>query len=151
MPETKAYLPWHNRFETPEATALIDPVQSAEVGFDHFQSIRELLNDKFEFTETIAWHGIPWRWSFAYGPGAAEPFAFLVPEPGRPQYCCKVPVDAADAITASKPHKSVREGLARGSLVGSTLWAEWELTPMARPAELAELAKVIAKHAENNA
>ena len=147
MPETPPTLPWHNRFETPDAQSLLQPVRDAEAGIEHFESIREILTDKLELSESIAWHGIPWRWAFAYGTGDAEPVAFLVPEPGRPQLCCRVPVDAADTITASKPHKSVREGLGRGSLVGSTLWAEWELTPTARPADLAELVKVVAAYA----
>lgn len=139
-------LPWHDRFTTPEPEQLIAPVREAEIGIEPFETLRERLVEHLTLTEGIGWHGIPWRWSFSYAPAGGDPIAFLVPEPGRPQLCCEIPMDAADAITASKPHKSVREGLARGRLVGSTLWTEFELTAMSRPLELAELVRVLAEH-----
>lgn len=139
-------LPWHDRFNTPDSDELIEPVRTAETGIEPFEQLRVTLVESLELTETLGWHGIPWRWAFSYAPREEDPIAYLVPEPGRPQFCCRLDVDAADAVAASKPHRTIREGLARGRLVGSTLWTEWDLNAMTRAGDYADLVKVIAKH-----
>jgi len=148
MPNAPHTLPWHDRHRTPDEADLIEPVVAAETGAELFDQARTGLVEDAGLEGTISWHGIPWRWSFAYArPGDTDnPIAYVVPEPGRPLFCCRVPVEVADEISAGRLHRSVREGLARGSLVGADLWVEWELTPGIRLEDLITLVRTVAGH-----
>ena len=150
MPPQEPNNAWRDRFTEPTEDQLTEELVAAETGAEPFAELRNELRDTLELDEILGWNGIPWRWSFAFHTDKTQdPIAYLVPEPGRPQFCCRLPVDAADEIAASKPSRIVREGLARGSLVGSTLWTEWDLGPTTRAQDLAALVKVVVNHQAN--
>ncbi len=141
---------WQDRFVTPNPEALVAAVRAAETAATHFDELRDALNTDLALRETLGWHGIPWRWSFAYTvpghPDQTHPLAYLIPEPARPQIALPIRADAADAIGATKLHRSIKDGLANGKLVGDTLWAEWELASVPRIPDLITLLRVIREH-----
>jgi hypothetical protein len=140
---------WLDPFHQPDADALAAGVASEE-GDGGFAEFREALKADMDLRESLGWWGIPWRWTLAYaeqGTSADEtPTAFLIPEPGRPQFALPIPVEAADPIAATKLHRTVKEPLGVGKVVGPTLWAEWDLATVTRHEDLIALVKIVREH-----
>ncbi|HYE02618.1 MAG TPA: hypothetical protein VD963_05220 [Phycisphaerales bacterium] len=128
---------WEDKFRRPGAiellAALPEPVTPV------FTACRGQLTG-LGLTEQLAWHGVPWRWSFVYTvPAAPAAWAYLVPDPQRPQVAAPIPTPLVGSLGIKRLKKHAREGLARGRVVAGTLWATWELTSGQQLDEVMEL------------
>lgn len=117
--------PWFDQFRTPAEKTLL--AGQDEIQTELFSRLRAAL--AADLTETLAWRGIPWRWSFAYTSIDGDtPAAFLIPEPGKPQLAVPLPIAFVDTLKVRRLSKPVRDGILLAKPVSGILWAEWDLT-----------------------
>ncbi|MCC6427906.1 MAG: hypothetical protein IT435_13935 [Phycisphaerales bacterium] len=117
---------WEDRFRTPT--------------FDH---LRELSNKQIagvvdaargkllaipDIKESIAWLGLPWRWSLEYrlplDPDRA--WAVLVMQPNKPAIAIPLPAGVLSRMTLSKLPRAIRDGLRATPSVAGIYWPCWE-------------------------
>lgn len=168
LPEIR--LPWHNPHERPSDAMLVahypeplpELVSTARqaignmgrpVGSDPGSSDADsAATDAPGLHETLAWRGLPWRWSWAYTldagddtPGAttAEPqraVAYLVPAPAAPVLCVPLTYEMYEAMPKGVATTFVRQGITLAREIGDCRWVEWTIT---QPAHLDEVLAVV--------
>ncbi|MEM1329411.1 MAG: hypothetical protein AAGG07_02495 [Planctomycetota bacterium] len=127
MPD--AALAWSDKYRTPDTEALVAPL--SETGSALFGTARDHLRETLECTETLDWHGIPWRWSFRLDHGTgknAETLAFLVPDPEKPLLVTPLPVTFLGGLRPRELSKAGRDLILNAPEIDGTYWVEWELT-----------------------
>lgn len=137
----KPRIAWEDRFAPPDADDLLDPFPKYQVGF--IGQIREGMTGLDGVVESIVWHGVPWRWTFAFASESEpeRPWAYLVPQPGRPLLAMPLTGEVIAALPMRKLSKSVRDGLALASRVGGVYWPQWPLVGRAQVEELIGIAR----------
>lgn len=116
--------PWEDRFRTPAIDELREGVgRSHQPLFDY---TREGLLS-LGLAESLAWHGVPWRWSLVYR-ASGGPVAYLVPQPGKPMIAVLLSTERVAALPTRKLSRTVRDGITFAARVGATLWPTWEIT-----------------------
>jgi hypothetical protein len=138
--------PWQNRYRTPAPADLIASLESAAA--ELFLHVRSGLTIQAELRETLAWHGIPWRWSFRYTcASVALPVAYLVPQPDRAFLVLPLPAEGDPEAVDHKCSRHVRDAIALTPAVGGVRWTHWPLCSRLQSDELISLACRIAKRA----
>ena len=137
----KPRIAWEDRFASPDASDLLAPFTKTQAIL--VESIREGLAELGDVAESIVWHGVPWRWTFAFATeGEPErPWAYLVPQPGRPLLAMPLSAEIVSALPMRKLSKSVRDGLTLASLVGGVYWPQWPLIGRSQVEELIGIAR----------
>lgn len=129
---------WSNRFAMPTVAELRAglTVEASPV-LDH---ARLGLASVPGVVETLKWMGVPWSWSFVYGPpGEPEGWAFLIPEPGRLQIAVSLPAERLGEIPVKKLPRFVRDGLLQTQVVGRACWPTWVVQSAAQADEVVRL------------
>ena len=127
MPTSVATTPaaWRNQFAQPTTELLLQEIEPERLAL--FTLARDALLALDKCDETLAWHGIPWRWSLAYTI-ANTTRAYLVPNPEAPSIATPIRAAEIDAINLRSLSRPVREGVVNAAYVAGVLWAEWELS-----------------------
>jgi hypothetical protein len=115
---------WEDRFRTPTLEELREGVGRAHQPM--FDYVRGLLLAQI-LDESLAWHGVPWRWSLVYR-GQGGPAAYLIPQPGKPMAAVLLTTEQVAALPVRKLSRTVRDGITFSARVGSTHWPTWEIT-----------------------
>lgn len=140
-------VPWADRFRTPSVDDLLAP--HSEPMVELIESARARLCEFEGIQETIAWHGIPWRWTFEYQADGSPGWAYLIPEPDRPQLTLPLTAGVIESLPMRRLKKSIRDGIIQGREVRLTRWCSWDITTMTQLDDLMDLVK--RKHAFNRA
>ena len=137
----KPRIAWEDRFAAPDAGELLAPFAKTQGVL--LQSVRDGLAGLGDVIETIVWHGVPWRWTFAFAweSEPERPWAYLVPQPGRPLLAMPLTGEVIAGLPMRKLSKSVRDGLTLASLVGGVYWPQWPLVGRAQVEELIGIAR----------
>ncbi len=135
----KARSTWEDRFNRPTIDELVEAVP--KMYLPAFESARSGLQG-LGLTESLGWHGVPWRWSLSYGV-KERVLGYLVPSPTRPVLAMPVPIAVASGLSPKKFSKAVRDMLAHAPLVGDVKWPSWELIGRSQAEELVSLVGVI--------
>jgi hypothetical protein len=141
---------WHDKFSTPSAAELRNAVPKPAV--DLLDALREELRGYPELDEAVVWQGVPWRWTLVYrsraqtqpaapGPVLGVAWAYLIPDPLKPQVCIPLTRRQLDLLPLKKFKKPVRDGLIFARQVNGTFWPTWELSTAAPVEELIEFAR----------
>lgn len=131
---------WHDQFTQPTPEGLLAPFEGPVA--DGLEVLRGMLAGA-GLREHVTHMGIPWRWCFAYLDAPdADPFAHLIPEPGRPQLSLPLPEALIESLKIRRMSKTIRDGLIHARMVGRVVWAEWDITSRPQAEELARLATV---------
>lgn len=123
--------PWLDRFKQPTAAALLAELPAQKLGL--FETVREKLPETTDAVETLGWHGIPWRWCFAYEVGKKRkgsdelPFAYLIPDPERPRLCLPLEGSVVATVKPRQISKTIREGIVYATRVADVFWTTWDL------------------------
>ena len=137
----KPRIAWEDRFASPDASDLLDAFPKVQAGL--VEQVREGMAELGGVAESIVWHGVPWRWTFGFAAeGEPErPWAYLVPQPGKPLLAMPLTSEVIASLPMRKLSKSVRDGLSLASLVGGVYWPQWPLTSRAQVEELIGIAR----------
>ena len=127
--------PWEDRFRAPTLDELREGVGKTHQPL--FDYARELILG-YHLDETLAWHGVPWRWSLVYR-GAPGPAAYLIPQPGKPMVAVLLSTEQVAALPVRKLSRTVRDGITFSARVGATHWPTWEITSKTLADEVAGL------------
>lgn len=131
---------WENKFRTPVREELL-----AGLAKPHAQLIeaaRLRLREVPRVREDLIWQGLPWRWTFAFriDGDPSRPWAYLVPEPGKPRLVLSLTLEELARFPVRKLTKPARDPLSHGVEVDGIHWVEWEITSRALLDEVLTLA-----------
>lgn len=135
----KARSTWEDRFNRPTVDELVEAVP--KMYLPAFESARAGLLE-LGLSESLGWHGVPWRWSLAYG-AKERVLGYLVPSPVRPVLALPVPLAVANGLSPKKFSKAVRDSLAHAPVVGDVKWPSWELIGRGQAEELVALVAAV--------
>lgn len=137
--------PWANKFRRPAAEELLEQYGSKQLA-QLVAAARAELAGLDGVTETLSWNGVPWRWSFEYRQrgGGAQPLAYLVPDPQRPQIAVPLTSDQIGMLPLRRLKRFVRDGIVHGRMVAHVYWPSWEFALRSQLDEVMDL--VIRKH-----
>lgn len=131
---------WENRFLRPTVESLLGEV--VKPAAQYASGFREGMLSLEGVAEELAWHGIPWRWSFVFRV-EASPVAYLVPSPAKPLVCIPTPPAAIVGLPPKKLAKALREVVTAAPLVGGAHWAQWELSSKSQCDELLAFVQIL--------
>ncbi len=117
---------WEDRFQRPTIEQILAEIPKpvgtlAAAARDAFVKVGAM-------TERLTWHGVPWRWAFEYAAPGGEPAAYLIPNPQRVMVAIPVPVDLMAALPTKKVPKPIRDVVMLAPVVGTSRWAQWDLS-----------------------
>ena len=137
----KAKNAWEERFETPRLEALLGVFSKAQAGL--IEQARASILGMDGATESIAWLGIPWRWTLAYSvEGASDrPIVYLVPQPGKPLLALPMSGEVVISLPMRRLPKYIRDVIAYSPKVAGVHWMQWELTGRPQVDELMGLVR----------
>lgn len=136
------HLPWHNPHERPSDAVLVahyaEPLP-ALVAQAREGIVASLVrdeggrsNDKPGIVESLAWHGMPWRWSWAYRFAEADEhdrgLVYLVPAAAAPEVCVPLSYDMYEAMPKTVATTFIRQGITVAREIGDYRWVEWAIT-----------------------
>jgi hypothetical protein len=136
---TRTRSPWEDRFRTPTYEGLRDlnNKQLAAV----FDAARARLVGVPEATESLAWLGIPWRWSMEYrcplDPTRA--WAVLILQPAKPTISIPLPVPVLARVPLTKLPRPIRDGLKAAIPIAGVLWPTWECASKTQIEEIGQI------------
>ena len=140
---SKNRVAWEDRFRVPTPEELLHgPTKQADA---LIAECRERLLALEGVTEELSWHGVPWRWTFAYRLEDADPtraFAYLVPQPGRARIAIPLTQPQLAALPLRKLSKFIRDGLLHATEVGGVRWAQWEPTARTQCEEILKIVEI---------
>lgn len=144
-----AKAPWADKFRQPSVQQLRASMNKDSAAI--FDALRDRLSSVGELVETVAWQGVPWRWSIVYsaklvgparggGAGAgARPWAYLIPDPDSLQLCVTLTADQIQAMDVRRLKKWVRDGIVFARAVGGSCWPTYAITAKAQAEDVFEL------------
>lgn len=131
--------PWEDRFKTPTYEGLRDlnNKQIAAV----FDAARARLSAIPDVTESLAWLGIPWRWSMEYRSPSdpSRAWAVLVLQPAKPTISIPLPAPVLSRIPLTKLPRSIRDGLKAATPIAGVFWPTWECASKTQVDEVAQV------------
>lgn len=132
--------PWKDRFRTPTFEDLVAP--NSRQFATLLESARQKLLEFSGIRDEVAWQGIPWRWAvvFRWEAELSRPWAYLVPEPGKPRLVLPLPADVVARLPARRLTKPTRDGIVHAAEVAGVHWAQWDLTSRSQLDELMVIA-----------
>lgn len=138
---SKPRIAWEDRFAAPDATELLEALARPQAAL--VEQARQGLRALGDVSDSVVWHGIPWRWTFAFAfaDEPERPWAYLVPQPGRPLLSIPLTADVVSALPMKRLSKAVRDAIAAATLVGGVYWPQWPLTSRAQVEELILIAR----------
>lgn len=129
---TRSRSPWEDRFTTPTEESLLADVVPPGAG-----AMREVLEKLAALTgleRTVAWQGVPWRWTIVFRRAGEEAsltpppaFAYVIPHPVQPGVCVPLTAAVASTLPMKKLKKGIRDVLVHAPVVDGVHWASWEL------------------------
>jgi hypothetical protein len=136
----KPRIAWEDKFSVPTFVDLRCQCTKQLAGV--LEAARERLLAFGGVRESISWQGIPWRWTVTFRrAGVTEPaFAFLIPQPGKPQLCVPLPCEILPALPPKSTSRPIRDAITFASRVGGVLWPQWEVTTKTQLEPIIELA-----------
>lgn len=136
----KARIAWSDRFAKPATSDVLAPFPKHTGAL--IARVREGLINLEGVAERLEWLGVPWRWTLVYvhkaDPG--RPFAYIVPQPGKPLFALPLSTDAVPTLPLRKLSKTCRDTLLTATQVGGVHWPQWELGSKSLADELVMLA-----------
>lgn len=122
----RARTAWEDRFKTPTYEQLRDLSNKQVSGV--FDAARARLAGIPEVKETLAWLGVPWRWSLEFRSplDPARAWAVLVLQPNKPEVAIPLPVPVLGKIPLGKLPRSIRDGLKASAPIAGVYWPCWE-------------------------
>lgn len=137
----KPRIAWEDRFHTPTLDELLEGYTK-----QHSQLIDQARQGVLALdsvTEVIAWHGIPWRWTLAYGiEGSQErPWAYIIPQPAKPLLALPLSGEFVETLPMRKLPKFVRDSIPLAPRVAGVHWVQWELTGKSQVDDLIALTR----------
>lgn len=122
---------WNNKFHAPSVAQLRDGYAKPLVPV--FDAVRETVLELKGVSESVAWHGVPWRWTMVYrchGDDAApvtRAFAYLIPDPHRLQVCVPLDRQQVSALPMRRFKKGIRDAIIHARSVAGISWPSWDV------------------------
>lgn len=138
----RARNPWEDRFQTPGLDDLLGALAKPQLQL--IDQAREGLLALEGVTESIAWLGIPWRWTLAFnleGTAAEKPWIYLVPQPAKPLLALPMSSEMVQALPMRRLPKFIRDVIVLSPKVAGVHWMQWELSGRGQVDELVGLAR----------
>jgi hypothetical protein len=141
----KPRIPWEDRFQRPDLDQLASGLfrQQAQLVLH----ARDAMLSMESVGDSIVWLGIPWRWAlaFAIDGDTQRPWAYIIPQPGKPVLALPLTSEMVAALDVRKLSRIVRDGILNASRVGDGYWPQWALT--SRP-QLDEILQIVRRKHE---
>ncbi len=137
----KPRIAWEDRFQAPNLEDLLSVFGKQQLQL--IEQTRESILGLGEVVESITWLGIPWRWTLAFRvEGSNEkPWAYLVPQPGKPLLALPMNGEAVASLPMRRLPKFIRDVIVLSPKVAGVHWMQWELTGRSQVEELISLAR----------
>lgn len=135
-------LPWQNRFERPSIDDLRGHYNKQLCGYH--DTAREFIKKFDNVTESIDWHGLPWRWSTRFDipeVTVERGWVYLVPDPEGPKVSVPMTEDMVTRLPRTRLKKHIREGIEHAKKVGDVRWTEWTITSKSQLEDVLDVAK----------
>jgi uncharacterized membrane protein YgcG len=131
---------WEDRFREPAADELLKAL-AAHPAAEHLRELRKRLGTFQGVQERIQWQGVPWRWTFVYACDLdpTRAFAYLVPDPAKPQVAIPLTVAMVEALPLKRMKKAVRDAVLFSKFVAGVYWPAWSLEAGVPVEELGEI------------
>ena len=141
--QTSEKSPWADKFVAPTVDQIRGHYnrQTAQL----FDSAREVLGSLPGLAESIAWQGVPWRWTLVYSvesegtQGGVRAWAYIVPDPQRLQVCVPLSGAMLAAMPVKRFKKWVRDGIVFARSVGGVCWPTWEIATREHMEDVADI------------
>lgn len=136
---------WNDKFHTPTIAQLREAYPKPLVPV--FDGARDMLLELKGVSESIAWHGVPWRWTLVYrcaGDDAApvtRAFAYVIPDPSRLQVCVPLGREQIAAMPLRRFKKSIRDAIIHARSVAGVSWPSWDTPTRIALDDVAELVR----------
>jgi hypothetical protein len=126
---TRSKAPWTDKFKTPTLDDLRGALPSKQA-VQLLDDARKMFLLSTGVVETIAWQGVPWRWTLVYG-GTADggrALGYIVPDPARVQVCLPLTGEMVKTLPFRRLKKAIRDGIIFARSAGGVHWPCWEIT-----------------------
>lgn len=130
---------WEDRFKTPATQDLCEGINRQFSGL--FDAARDRLRGFPGISEGLSWEGLPWRWTLTYRlpTDNGRAWAYLVPDPNKPQIALPLPIAMVSALPMHRFKKHVKDGVLQGRMVDGVYWATWDIASKQQLSEILEL------------
>ncbi len=134
---------WNDKFHTPTVAQLREAYAKPLIPV--FDSAREMLLQLSGVSESVAWHGVPWRWTLVYRCHGDETapvtraFAYLIPDPTRLQVCVPLGREQIVALPIRRFKKNIRDAIVHARSVAGVSWPSWDAPTRAALEDLGDL------------
>lgn len=132
---------WEDRFQRPTVEQILAEIPKPASALA--AAIRDAFVKDGAMVERLTWHGVPWRWAFDYSTPGGEPSAYLIPSPHRLIVAVPVPVDLLATLSPKKIAKPIRDIVMLAPVVGTSRWAQWDLTARQQIEDLSSFVTLI--------
>lgn len=132
--------PWNDKFKAPSLDLL-------RGGFPDEQVVRLLDELRQVFLrhpgihETVAWHGVPWRWTLVYGCGneKGRALGYIIPDPSKLQVCVPLTIEIVQTLPFRRLKKAIRDGIIFSRAAAGVHWPCWEVATAGAIQDVQEL------------
>jgi hypothetical protein len=134
---------WSSKFHTPSMAQLRDGY--AKPLLPAFDAARETFLQLPGVSESVIWHGVPWRWTLVYkcpGKDAASntrAFGYLIPDPARLQCCIPLTREQIASLPIRRFKKTIRDSIVHARTVAGLSWPSWDVPTKAALEDVADL------------
>jgi len=141
---------WNNKFHAPTLAQLRDGYPKPLVPL--FDEARELLQNLAGVSESIVWHGVPWRWTLVYKcehenhDPVTRAFAYLIPDPARLQLCVPLTTEQVAVLPMRRFKKHMRDNILHARTVAGLSWPSWDVPTTQALEDLADLVRRKHRH-----
>lgn len=138
---------WLDRFATPSAAMLRAAYPKERAVY--LDALRHGLGQIDGLSESIAWQGVPWRWSFVYSMRGREDdihaWAYVIPDLEKLRVCVTLTADDLRRLNIRRMKRWIRDGIVFARSVGGVSWATFEVDSRAATEDLLDLLRRKAK------
>jgi hypothetical protein len=133
-------VPWTDKFKTPCLDDLRGSMPNKQV-LQLMDDARRMFLDRPGVVETIAWQGVPWRWTLVFGTpqDGARALGYVVPDPGRLQVCLPLTAEMVTSLPFRRLKKAIRDGIIFARSAAGVHWPCWEITSAGTLSDIQEL------------
>ena len=136
---------WNNKFHAPSVAQLREGY--AKPVMPVFDAAREMLLELKGVSESISWHGVPWRWTLVYrceGDDASpvtRAFAYVISDPHRLQVCVPLGREQIAALPMRRFKKGIRDAIVHARSVAGISWPSWDVPTRVALEDVADLVR----------